>query len=49
MNAPGVAYTVAPVGSKALADFMAEVKRIPKAPASWQEMFFPEIHQLPGS
>ncbi len=49
MAEPDVAYTVAPAGTKAVADFMAEVKRIPKAPASWQEMFFPEIHDLPGS
>ena len=31
------------------ADFMHRVGTIKKQPESWQELFFPEIHDRPGS
>jgi NitT/TauT family transport system substrate-binding protein len=31
------------------ANFMAEVGSIKVRPNTWQEMFFPEIHGVPGN
>jgi NitT/TauT family transport system substrate-binding protein len=31
------------------ATFMQAVGSIKAAPANWKDMFFPEIHDLPGS
>jgi NitT/TauT family transport system substrate-binding protein len=31
------------------ASFMAEVGSIKAKPESWKDLFFPEIHALPGS
>jgi sulfonate transport system substrate-binding protein len=49
MNDPQVRYTMAPEGVKKYADFMVEVGTIKNKPSSWKDLFFPEIHQLPGS
>ncbi|MEI7611076.1 MAG: hypothetical protein WCJ64_27140 [Rhodospirillaceae bacterium] len=46
---PDIIYGVAPQNITKYTDFMAKVGAISKAPASWQDMFFPEIHHLPGS
>jgi NitT/TauT family transport system substrate-binding protein len=32
----------------AYADYMARAKMIPAKPASWKDVFFPDIHNLPG-
>jgi NitT/TauT family transport system substrate-binding protein len=31
------------------ADFMHSVGTIKMKPADWKELFFPEVHNLPGS
>ena len=42
-------WTMPPKKVMAYADFMSRVGLIPVKPASWQELFFEEIHKLPGS
>ncbi len=42
-------WTMTPKKVMAYADFMSRVGLIPAKPASWQELFFEEIHMLPGS
>ena len=46
---PDVDYTTTPVSVMKIVDFLYEVGRIKKKPASWKEMFFPEAHGLNGS
>jgi len=31
------------------ANFMADVGSIKQKPAKWQDMFFPDIHGIPGN
>lgn len=45
---PGMRYTVEPSGVMAYADFMARTGQIRNRPASWQDVFFPLIHDRPG-
>jgi NitT/TauT family transport system substrate-binding protein len=49
MNDPQVEYTLAPQRLLPYAQFMYKVGTIKNEPASWKDMFFPEIHDLPGS
>lgn len=46
---PDVDYTTTPVNVMKFVNFMYEVKRIRKKPASWKDMFFPEAYGLNGS
>ncbi len=46
---PAIAFTTTPQNVKKYADFMHETGSIQNRPASWQELFFPEIHSAPGS
>ena len=46
---PDVEYTTTPVNMMKIVDFMYQVGRIKKKPASWKEMFFPEAYGLNGS
>jgi NitT/TauT family transport system substrate-binding protein len=46
---PDVDYTTTPVSVMKIVDFMHEVGRIKKKPASWKDMFFPEAYGLNGS
>lgn len=46
---PRVDFTLTPLQIMKTARFMETTKRIPAAPASWKEMFFSEVHDLPGS
>ena len=46
---PEIIYGIAPQNITKYTDFMARVGTISRAPASWQELFFPEIHHLAGS
>ena len=46
---PDVEYTTTPVNLMKIVDFMYQVGRIKKKPASWKEMFFPEAYGLNGS
>jgi NitT/TauT family transport system substrate-binding protein len=42
------AYTLTPQKVFATAAFMAKINSIKEAPASWKDLFFPEVHNLPG-
>jgi ABC-type nitrate/sulfonate/bicarbonate transport system substrate-binding protein len=44
-----VKWTMVPQNTMKFADFMAAVGSIKEKPANWKELFFPEIHDLPGS
>ena len=46
---PDVDYTTTPINLMKIVDFMHEVGRIKKKPASWKDLFFPEAHGLNGS
>ncbi len=46
---PDVDYTTTPISIMKIVDFMHEVGRIKKKPASWKDMFFPEAYGLNGS
>jgi len=46
---PQVVWTMTPEHTMKYADFMAEVGSIKAKPQSWKDLFFPEIHGLPGS
>ena len=49
MNDPQVRYTMAPERVLPYAQFMNQVGTLKTKPASWKDLFFPEIHDLPGS
>lgn len=49
MNDPQVEYTLAPQRLLPYAQFMNKVGTLKNNPASWKDMFFPEIHDLAGS
>jgi NitT/TauT family transport system substrate-binding protein len=46
---PQVKWTMTPENTMKYAEFMAEVGSIKVKPGSWKDLFFPEIHDLPGS
>jgi len=46
---PGSTFDLAPQNVMPFARFMAKAGIVKVAPASWQEMFFPEVQDLPGS
>lgn len=49
MNDPQIHYTLAPERLLPYAQFMHQVGTLKTRPASWKDMFFPDIHDLPGS
>lgn len=49
MDDPQIRFTVAPEGILPFAQFMHEVGRIKNRPATWKDLFFPDIHNLQGS
>jgi NitT/TauT family transport system substrate-binding protein len=49
LNDPKVEMTLTPNGTLQVAAFMKSVGRVPEAPASWKDLFFPEVHDRPGS
>ena len=49
MNDPQVHYTLAPERILPYAQFMHQVGTLKNKPASWKDLFFPDIHDLPGS
>ncbi len=49
MNDPQVKYTLAPERLLPYAEFMHRIGTLKTRPASWKDMFFPEVHDLPGS
>lgn len=46
---PEITYSVAPQNILKFTDFMARAGTIGTKPATWQEMFFPELHGRSGS
>lgn len=48
LDDPLVKNTIEPHKTLPVAQFLAKVKRIPVAPAKWQDMWFPEVHSLNG-
>jgi len=44
-----VRWTMAPENTMKYAEFMHAVGSIKVKPASWQDLFFPELHDQPGS
>jgi NitT/TauT family transport system substrate-binding protein len=49
VSGPQVTWTMTPENTMKFAAFMAEVGTIKAPPASWKELFFPELHDRPGS
>jgi NitT/TauT family transport system substrate-binding protein len=49
MADPQIKFTMTPEGMVAFADFKQGIGTIEHKPASWKEMFFPNVHDLPGS
>lgn len=49
MNDPQISYTRTPEGTMRFAAFLHKVGTIKELPGSWKDMFFPEIHNLPGN
>jgi NitT/TauT family transport system substrate-binding protein len=49
MSDPQVHYTLAPERVLPYAQFMQQVGTLKNRPASWKDLFFPDIHDLPGS
>ncbi|MDU0341305.1 ABC transporter substrate-binding protein [Bosea rubneri] len=47
--APEVEMTFTPHQTMKMAGFMAETGRLKKAPKDWKELFFDNVHALPGS
>lgn len=46
---PEIEYTTTPKNVMKYVDFMYKVGAIKVKPASWKDLFFPEVHNLPGS
>ncbi len=49
MNDPQVRYTLAPERVLPYALFMNQTGMLKNRPESWKDLFFPDIHDLPGS
>lgn len=49
LNDPDVRFTTSPESVLKFANFMADVGSIKQRPEKWQDMFFPEIHSVPGN
>ena len=46
---PEIIFSVAPNGVMKVAQFMYDTGTIRKKPARWQDLYFEELHQLPGN
>jgi NitT/TauT family transport system substrate-binding protein len=49
MNDPQIVFTTTPQNVMKYADFMARTGTIKVKPESWKELFFPNVHAMPGS
>ena len=49
MKDPSVKFTTEPENVMKYAEFMQTAGSIQKRPASWKDLFFPDIHESPGS
>ncbi len=48
-SGPQVKWTMTPQSTMKFAEFMHSVGTIKEKPGDWKELFFPEIHDLPGN
>ena len=49
MNDPQIRYTLVPERLLPFAQFMHQVGTLKTRPASWKDLFFPDLHDLSGS
>ena len=49
LDDPDIKFTLTPQNVKTYADFMADIGSIKNRPASWKDVFFEHVHELPGS
>lgn len=49
LNDPEVKYTTTPENVTKYVDFMYKIGSIKAKPASWKDLFFPNVYNLPGS
>jgi NitT/TauT family transport system substrate-binding protein len=49
LNDPGIVYTTTPQNVTKYVDFMVRTGAIKVKPDSWKDLFFPNVHALPGS
>jgi NitT/TauT family transport system substrate-binding protein len=49
LNDPSVKYTTTPQNVIKYVDFMYKIGSIKAKPESWKDLFFPNVHALPGS
>lgn len=49
LNNPDIRYTLVPQGVMKVVSFMHKHGRIKIEPTAWSDMFFPEVHDLPGN
>jgi len=49
ISGPQVQWTMTPLATMKYASFMASVGSLKSTPGSWKDLFFPEVHDLPGS
>ena len=46
---PNIVFTTTPRNIQKYADFMFDVGTIKAKASSWRDIYFPEIHHLPGN
>ncbi|NDP41453.1 MAG: ABC transporter substrate-binding protein [Aromatoleum sp.] len=49
LNDPAIVYTTTPQNVTKYVDFMLKIGSIKVKPDSWKDLFFPNVHTLPGS
>jgi len=49
LNDPAIVFTTTPQNVMKYVDFMLKTGAIKTRPDSWKDLFFPEVHALPGS
>ena len=49
ISSPDYAFTLVPEKVYKTAEFMAKIGSVKDKPGSWKDMFFPEVHHLPGN
>ena len=49
LNDPDNKFTTAPENVMKYVNFMADIGTLKVRPASWKDLFFPEIHSKPGN
>jgi len=49
LNDPDTRFSAAPEGAMTYAGFMADIGTLKQRPAGWKDLFFPPVHDRPGS